>query len=179
MKHARIAIVGLALLATACTSGATTGEAKPGSTDASPTSASSAAAGDPKLASAKPCELISATEATDIGIKSPTPDQSLGAETCEWDGVGTGGLTVALETKQGADSFNYEGAVKTPSKFGAYDGFTVAAPDKAVYTCHAVISISSSSSVQIIASAGAATTDTAKACEMAKKSADFVAGKLS
>ncbi|GGN17658.1 hypothetical protein GCM10011609_68240 [Lentzea pudingi] len=179
MSHARIAIVGLALLAAACSSGKTTGEAQPGGTNESPASTSSAPAGDSKLASVKPCELISASEAGDLNIKSPEPRQSLGAETCEWDGVGNGGLTIAVEPKQGADSFNYEGAVKTPSKFGTYDGFVVPAPDKTVYACSVVISISKTSSVQIIASAGAATTDTAKACDMAKKSAAFAAGKLS
>ncbi|SEQ83443.1 DUF3558 family protein [Lentzea albida] len=179
MKHARIAIAGLALLAAACSGGPTTGEAKPGGTSESPTSTSPSATGDSRLASVKPCELISDGEASDLSIKSPTPSQSLGQGVCEWDGVGNGGLTVAVEQEKGADSLNYEGDVKTPSKFGKYDGFTVAGAKKTVYMCHAVISVSESSSVQIIASAGAATTDTAKACEMAKKSADFVVGKLS
>lgn len=178
MKHARNAIFGLALLAAACSSGKTTGEAKSGSTSESPTPSSAAAAGDPKLASVKPCDLISSSEAGDLAIKSPKPERSLGAEICEWDGTGNGGLTVAVETTQGADDYNHEGDVKLPSKFGKYDGFTVAAPQKAVAGCIAVISVSESSSVQIIASAGAATTDTEKACEMARKSADFVAAKL-
>lgn len=178
MKHARIAIVGLVLLAAACSSGKTTGEAKPGSTSESPTSTSSVDAGESKLASVKPCELISSSEASEIGIKSPTPDQALGAEICQWNGVGNGGLTLAVQAAEGVDRLNYEGDVKTPSKFGKYDGFTVAGAKKTVYMCHAVISISGSSHVQIIASAGAATNDTAKACEMAEKSAGFVAGKL-
>ncbi|MGW6449582.1 DUF3558 family protein [Lentzea sp. NPDC055074] len=179
MKTARIAIVGLALLVASCSSGGTTGEAKPGGTGESPASTSSVAAGDSELTSVKPCELISGSEASEIGIKSPTPDQALGAEICQWDGVDNGGLTLAVQTKEGAGALNYEGDVKAPSKFGKYDGFTVAGAKKTVYMCHAVISISESSHVQIIASAGAATTDTAKACEMAQKSAGFVAGKLS
>lgn len=178
MNHARIAVVGLALLAAACTGGKTTGEAKPGSASEIPTSTSSTATEDTELASVKPCELINGSEATDLSIKSPTPERSVGAETCEWTGAGSSGLTVAVEPKQGVDDFNYEGDVKLPSKFGKYDGFTVAGAKKSPGVCHALISISTSSSVQIIASAGATAADTAKACEMAKKSADFVAAKL-
>jgi hypothetical protein len=178
MKHARIAIVGLALLAAACTSGKTTGEASPGSTGENPVSTSSSAAENTALASVKPCELISSSEATSLSITSPTPEKSLGAEVCDWTGAGSSGLTVAVEPKQGVNDFNYEGATKTPSKFGKYDGFTLPAPKKSPGVCHALIAVSESSSVQIIASAGATASDTEKACEMAKKSADFVAAKL-
>lgn len=178
MNRTRIAIVGLALLATACTSGNTGGTATPGTTETKPTTSSESPAGNGKLASIKPCELISSSEATELGLTGkPEAGKSAGAESCDWSDP-EGGLTVAIEAKQGADEFNYKGATKEPAKFGKYEGYKVAAPDGTKYLCDVVLSVTDSSSVQIVASASPASTDTAKACGLATKSAELIATKL-
>ncbi|KOV85753.1 hypothetical protein ADL03_10855 [Nocardia sp. NRRL S-836] len=114
------------------------------------------------FADLNPCELISGSEAAGLGITAPQPRRTAGSETCEWDGNGNGGLTVALDTKRGVDGLDYSGDTKTPARFGKHQGFSVAAP----------------SSVQVVASAGGASTDTTKACALATKSAELVAAKL-
>ncbi|KOV84684.1 hypothetical protein ADL03_15515 [Nocardia sp. NRRL S-836] len=68
--------------------------------------------------------------------------------------------------------------MKAPARFRKYDGFT-AKPERDSGVCDAVISVSDSSSVQIVASADVAHRNTAKACELATKSAELVAAKLS
>lgn len=178
MNHTRFAIAGLALFAAACSSGTTGGDARPGATTETPTSTSSRSAGDTKLADVRPCELISSSEATQLGLTAPPEARkAAGAETCEWIDK-NGGLTVALQAKTGANELNYQGDTKAQAKFGRYDGFTVPAAGKTVNICHAVIAVAESSSVQLVANAGVLSKDTAKACGLATKSAELIAAKL-
>jgi hypothetical protein len=177
MSRMRIAVVGLALFVVACSGGHTSGVARPVRTEPAATTALGQTSAT-EFAGLKPCELISSAEAVGLGITAPQPRRTAGSETCEWDGKGNGGLTVALDTKRGIDGLNYSGDTKTPATFGKHQGFSVAAPGKAPDLCHAVISVTASSSVQVVASAGGASTDTAKACELATKSAELVAAKL-
>lgn len=179
MNRTRIAIAGLALLAAACTGGNTPGTPTPGTpTPNTPTSASGNASDDGNLATVKPCELISTTDVASLGIPD-TPESSTlaGAATCEWIGP-DGGLTVSVDPKKGADKLNYGSATKTPGKYGKFEGFKVPAPQNTKYMCHVVLSTGSSSNVTLVASVGAATTDTDKACALADKSAELVANKL-
>ncbi len=179
MNRMRIAVVGLALLATACASDKTGGDAKPGSTTAPTTATVGTSSSDATgLVSAKPCELISGQEAARLGLTaSPEARKLAGSETCEWIDQ-NGGLTILLDLKRGAADQDYAGDTKTPANFGKFDGYTVAAPGKSADLCHAVISVTDSSSVQIVGGVKASSTDTAKACELATKSAELVAAKL-
>ncbi|MEU7481477.1 DUF3558 family protein [Lentzea sp. NPDC042327] len=177
MNRMRIAVVGLALFAAACSDGGVSGRARPASVRTPVTSEVSRTSGA-GLAGVKPCELISGAEAAGLGLVAPRPRTTAGLQTCEWDGSGNGGLTVAVDVRRGADALDYAGDAKTPARFGERDGFSVAAPDGEKDLCHAVISVSASSSVQLVASAGGASADTAKACALATRSAELVAARL-
>ncbi|GLZ30192.1 hypothetical protein Lesp02_23820 [Lentzea sp. NBRC 105346] len=178
MIRTRIAIVGLALLATACTGGKTEGSATTGTpTQDTPTSTSSAA-GDGKLASVKPCELISSSEATTLELKSPEARRAAGTDTCEWTGTNRGGLTVSIDLKQGADDYNFAGDTKVPVKAGKYEGYKVPAAKGDKGVCDVVIAVTGSSSVLLVGQTSLSAPDTEKACELATKSAELVAAKL-
>ncbi|MEV6718244.1 DUF3558 domain-containing protein [Lentzea sp. NPDC051208] len=177
MNRTRIVIAGLALFATACSSGVTDGDAKPVTTSETQTTTSSSSSGDGALVGLKPCELVTGTEASGLGLGSPEPRRAAGADTCEWESNDSGGLTVALNTTIGAESLNYKTSNKTPLKVGKYDGF-IARPKEDSGLCDVVISVTDSSSVQVVANADVANRNSAKACELAQKSADFVAAKL-
>ena len=177
MNRTRIAIAGLVLFTAACSSGGTGGDAKPVTTSETQTSTPSSSGGDASLATLKPCELVSAAEASGLGFSSPVPRRAAVADTCEWESSDAGGLTVALNTTIGAESLNYTTSDKTPLKVGKYDGFT-AKPKQDNGLCDVVISVSDSSSVQVVASADVANRNSGKACELAQKSADFVAARL-
>lgn len=177
MNRKRIAIAGLALFAAACSGDVTGGDAKPGTNTETSTSTSSSSTGDAKLAGVKPCDLLSSAEASTLGLASPEPRRAAASDTCEWTSADKGGLTVAVETKTGAEELNYDSSIKTPGKFGKYDGFT-AKPKQDNGLCDVVISVSDSSSVQLIANADVANRNTAKACVLATKSAELVASKL-
>ncbi|TWP53433.1 DUF3558 domain-containing protein [Lentzea tibetensis] len=177
MNHIRIAIVGLTLLATACTSGNTNGTATPGTSTTASTPTSSSSAGEDKLASVKPCELVSTGEASQLGLNAkPEARKLAGEETCEWIDK-NGGLLISVNTKQGSKDYNYTGDTKTPAKFGKYEGYKVAGA-KSPNFCDVVLAVTDSSSVQIVMNAGVTSTDTAKACDVATKSAELVAAKL-
>lgn len=178
MTRTRITIAGFALLTAAC-GGTVGGDAKPGTTTDTPTSTPSSSASDAPLAAVKPCDLISNTDATSLSLGSPAPRRAVGSETCEWRGTGPdrGGVTVSVNPKTGAEDLNLKGDDKTPSKFGKYDGF-IATPQQANGLCTAVISVSDSSSVHVIANADVANRNTPKACALVKKATEFVAAKL-
>lgn len=176
MNRKRIAIAGLALFASACSSSATGGAAKPVTTAETTTSTASNSASGVDLASLKPCELVTGTEASGLGFSSPVPRRAAGADTCEWDSS-DGGLTVALNAKISAESLDFDSYTKMPTEFGKYSGFT-ARPKQDNGACQVVISVSDSSSVQVVANADVANRNSAKACELAEKSAAFVAAKL-
>lgn len=176
MNRMRFAVVGLALLATACTTGKVSGEARPGNTDTPTTTASSESSSS--LADIKPCELVNSAEAGQLGLTAPPEARKLaGEDTCEWIDR-NGGLLILLSSRRGADAHNYPNNTKSPARFGKFDGYTISAPGGAKDQCHVVISVTDSSSVQISGGIKANLTDTAKACELATKAAELVAAKL-
>ncbi|MCR3746546.1 DUF3558 domain-containing protein [Lentzea californiensis] len=177
MNRTRIAVAGLVLFTAACSSSVTGGDAKPGTTSQTQTSAPSSSSSNGALAGLKPCELVTGSEASGLGLGSPEPRRAAGADTCEWESNESGGLTVALNATIGAESLDYASSDKSPLKVGKYDGFT-AKPKVDSGLCDVVISVSESSSVQVVASADVANRNPAKACELAQKSADFVVAKL-
>lgn len=63
-----------------------------------------------------------------------------------------------------------------PTKIGKYAAMRVEVPLNAKYICHVVIS--TSSTVQVIATIDATSTDTAAACDRATKTVELIAPKL-
>ncbi|MGW6934722.1 DUF3558 domain-containing protein [Lentzea sp. NPDC054927] len=173
MKRILIAsAIGLAALTAGCTG--TTGEAKP-----DPTTSSSAPTGDSKLASIKPCELLSEAEATGLGYTYPGEDADIGtADGCDWIISGNGGTSASIRTKSGIKDLNPKSDKISDVKIGRFSGLKVEAPDGDKGACTILISVTDGSSVSILSTMGASL-DTSAACERASKVADLVGQKLS
>ncbi|HEX8867637.1 MAG TPA: DUF3558 family protein [Lentzea sp.] len=165
------------MLTAGCTG--TTGEAKPDPTSGGTTPTSSSN----KLASMKPCDLLTETDATGLSFKYPGKDADIGtADGCEWvlkDGSGTG-VSASIRTKGGVKDLDLKGSKILDVKVGGFAGKKVEAPDNDQGTCSVVIAVTETSSVSIISAMGGTNpTDTAAACELGTKTADLIAQKLS
>ncbi|MEV8440202.1 DUF3558 domain-containing protein [Actinosynnema sp. NPDC051121] len=185
MSHptTRLAITaGLALLTTACAAAGTTGSAGPASTTSSMERTSptpSTGRGHSALADLKPCDLLTPAEVGQLGLTHPgEEDQVGGADTCLWKVRGNGNASAAIRPEQGIGDLDYAGDRTVPTTIGKYPATRVEAPLDAKYICHVVISVTESSSVQVIATIDATSTDTAAACERATKTAELIAPKL-
>ncbi|MFD0202223.1 MULTISPECIES: DUF3558 family protein [Saccharothrix] len=165
---------GLALLATACT----TGTPEPTSTAAAVTTPS----GDDlnrALADLPPCELLTSDEVGRLGLEYPgAEDRSGDADVCSWRGGAKGQASAGIHPGQGIDDLGYQSDQVKPTKIGKYEGAKVEAPQNAAHACHVVIETSTSSSVQVIATMEATSTDTAAACALATEVAELIAPKL-
>lgn len=176
-------LAGTALLATAACSGegakgTPTPAPNTGAATATPTADSPAPDGD-TLAEIKPCDLLTSSEVTRLGLTNPgEADRVGGAETCSWKVSGNGGLLASLNPTEGFADLNYQGEKTTPTKAGKYDAVLVEAHAGAENICHVVIEVSDSSSVQVIANLTASSTDTAAACKRATDAAELIAPKL-
>ncbi|MFJ6676458.1 DUF3558 domain-containing protein [Actinosynnema sp. NPDC091369] len=174
---ARLVIAGLALLTAACGTG-TAGSPLPASTTGS-APASSDAPADHALADVKPCDLLTSAEVGQLGLRYPgEADQVAGADTCSWYVSGNGGASAAVHPDQGIGDFDYQGDHSVPTEIGGYPATRIEAPLDAKYICHVVISTSESSSVQVVGTVDATSTDTAAACERATRTAELIAPKL-
>lgn len=177
MKRILIAtLFGLSALTVGCSG--TTGGPKPAPTDgaSTPTSDSNASS---SLKSIKPCDLISDSEAVSFGFKLPGETGKIGsAETCDWTIPGNGGLQAGVRTDKGVKDLNLEGGKLTEIKIGKFAASKLEASDGAKATCDIVISVSETSSITVVSSLNASSTDTAASCERATKAADLIAQKL-
>jgi len=173
MKRIVIAsVIGFATLTAGCTG--TIGEAKPDPTNSSSTSADSS-----KLASIKPCDLLTKTEATSLGYSYPGEDSNIGtANGCDWVISGKGGTSVGIRAKSGVKDLDLKGDKVSETTIGKFSGSKVEAPDGDKGACSIVIGVTESSSVSVISTTGASL-DVSAACERAAKVADLVAQKLS
>lgn len=184
MSHptTRLAVAaGLALLTTACAAAGTTGSPGPASTAGAERTSPSPPTGhrDGALADLKPCDLLTSAEVDRLGLTHPGEEDRVGgADTCLWTVRGNGNASAAIRPDQGIGDLDYAGDHTVPTKIGKYPATRVEAPLDAKYICHVVISVSESSSVQVIATIDATSTDTAAACERATKTAELIAPKL-
>lgn len=176
MKRILIATtVGLAVLSAGCTG--TSGNANPTPTGGStPTNSSDQASG---LKDVKPCDLLSESEVTGLGLKYPGKAKQVGtADSCDWAVSGNGGLQVGVRTNSGVKNLNLDGEKITQTKVGKYESTKVEAQDGAKNTCTFAIAVSESSSVVVIGSLTLTSEDTAAACERSSKAAELIAPKL-
>ncbi|PSL52381.1 uncharacterized protein DUF3558 [Saccharothrix carnea] len=164
---------GLALLATACTSS---------SPESAPTAVATAPSGDDlnrALADLPPCELLTSDEVGRLGLEYPgVEDRSGDADVCSWRGGASGQASAGIHPSQGLDGLGYRSDQVKPTKIGKYEAARVEAPQDAAHACHVVIETSASSSVQVIATGEATSTDTAAACALATEAAELIAPKL-
>jgi hypothetical protein len=170
-------VSGLALFATACSS-PQPGDPSPApvaeSTSSPPTSAS---ADDSPLADLKPCDLLTSAEVGSLGLTAPgSPEKLGGKDVCEWKISGNGGLSAGAE--RGIAELNLDQQASSAIKVGEYDAVLVQAPNGAAYLCTVAIEVTDSSSLVVIANLKASSTDTAAACERARKAAELIAPKL-
>lgn len=170
------ATVGLAVLTAGCSGSGTAGNPTPAPTGSgSPTTGSDSASG---LKDLKPCDLLSETEVTGLGLKHPGSPVKVGpADSCDWTISGNGGLQVGLRSS-GVKDLNLDGDKISQTKVGKYDTTKVEAPDGAKSSCTYVLAVSDSSSVSVIANLTLTSEDTAAACQRASKAAELIAPKL-
>jgi hypothetical protein len=177
MKRTLIATtIGLAALTTGCTG--TTGNPTPVPTTggATPTSGSDSASG---LEAIKPCDLLTESEVTSLGLTYPGKPSQVGtSDGCGWNISGNGGLRAGIRTKSGVKDMNLDGDKITQTKVGKYVATKVEAQDGAKNICTFAIAVSESSSVVVIGNLTATSEDTAAACERSSKAAELIAAKL-
>ncbi|MEU0882206.1 DUF3558 domain-containing protein [Lentzea sp. NPDC005914] len=167
--------VGLVALSAGCTG--TSGNANPTPSGGStPTSNADQGSG---LKDAKPCDLLSESEVTGLGLKYPGKAKQVGtANSCDWAVSGNGGLQVGIRTDSGVKDLNLDGDKITQTKVGKYAATKVEAQDGAKNNCTFAIAVSESSSVLVIGNLTSTSEDTAAACERSSKAADLIAPKL-
>lgn len=177
-RFAVACIASLALLTTACGTD-TTGSATPGATTTTTTTTSSDSSAGGDFAALKPCDLLTSADVAELGLDHPGEADQVGdAETCDWSVSGNGGLVVGLRPEAGVEDLSYERDKATPVKIGKFDAIQVKAPRGATAVCDVLIPVSASASVQIGGNLKASSTDTAAACERARKAAELIAPKL-
>ncbi|MFE2751908.1 DUF3558 domain-containing protein [Actinosynnema sp. NPDC059335] len=175
--------IGLALLATGCAGSDTAGTPKPVDVDrpASPSAPtiSSSVREASALTDLAPCDLLTSDDVGRLGLRHPGKEDSVGGiKTCNWYGTGDGAASAGIHPDDGADDLNLDGEHTATTKIGEYDAIRVEAPANAKYVCYVVISTSATSSVQVIGTVKATSTDTSAACERATKAAELIAPKL-
>lgn len=177
-----VCTIGAALVTAACGT-ATVGSPQPASTiprTSTPLPSTSASTSENEaLAALNPCDLLTRADVGQLGLKYPGEAQEVGgANTCHWLQGADGGAAAGIRADEGIDDLNYEGDKVTPIHVGKYTATLVEAPLNAKYMCHVVISVSESSTVQIIGTVKANSTDTAAACSRATQVAELIAPKL-
>lgn len=170
-----VAAISVATLSTACTT--TGGNAKPDPTGANtPTSSSDAASG---LAAIKPCDLLTQSEVTALGLEHPGEAEKTGeADGCQWKISGNGGLSTGIRTKSGIKDLNIAGDKNSEVKVGKFDAIKSEGFEGAKNICAIWISVTEKSSVSVISNVSLTSADMAAACDRAEKAADKVAAKL-
>lgn len=169
-------LIGISVLTAGCTGTAGTPTPTPTTGDSTPTSESNASSG---LKSVKPCDLFTASEAASFGFKLPGEAGKLGTSaTCDWTISGNGGLQVSVNPEEGLKDLNLEGGKRSDIKIGKFDAAKLEARDGAEAVCNITISVSEKSSVVVISSLSASSTDTAASCDRAQKAAELIASKL-
>ncbi|GGU53461.1 DUF3558 domain-containing protein [Lentzea flava] len=177
MKRILIAtLIGLSALTAACTG--TTGNPTPAPTTGggTPTSDSNASS---RLKSIKPCDLLTGSDATGLGLELPGEAEKVAtSDGCSWKVTGNGRLRAGIRTESGIKDLNLQGDKVSEIKVGKYDATKVEAPDGAKSQCTIVIGVTEKSSVAVIATLNLSSEDTAAACQRASKAADLIAPKL-
>ncbi|MGW4113129.1 DUF3558 domain-containing protein [Actinosynnema sp. NPDC004786] len=177
-----VCAVGTALVAAACGTD-TVGSPQPAATmsgTSTPLPSTSASTSEnAALAALDPCDLLTPADVGQLGLRYPGEAEEVGgANTCRWLKGADGGAAAGIRADQGIDDLNYEGDKVTPTHVGKYPATLVEAPLNAKYMCHVVISVSTSSTVQVIGTVKANSTDTAAACSRATQAAELIAPKL-
>ncbi|WP_188316558.1 DUF3558 family protein [Solihabitans fulvus] len=183
-RSALIALgIGLALSTAAC-DGTSSGTPRPvsdaGSPSASGTPTGSSANASP-LASIKPCDLLTASDTTPVGITTPGRPESVGGSpTCRWSTPGKFSFTLALNLDASIRTLNYAGKSPTPVSIGRHSAAEL--PDSIetranTGDCSVYIAVSDSSSAQI-ESTVQDTSDTALSCKRAEQIAKLIDSKL-
>ncbi|MGZ3142717.1 DUF3558 domain-containing protein [Lentzea chajnantorensis] len=164
------------MLAAGCTG--TSGNANPTPTSGSstPTSESASASG---LEALKPCDLLTQSDATSLGLPFPGKASQVGtSDGCAWNASGNGGVRAGIRTESGVKELNLQGDKVSQTKVGKYDATKVEAQDGAKNACTIAIAVSESSSVLVIGTLSLSSEDTAAACERSSKAAELIAPKL-
>lgn len=178
MKRTLLGILAAAVvLTTGCTSNP--GSPKPAPTGASSTPTSSSD-GTSVLNSMKPCDLLTDSEATGVGLEVPGEAAKDGtAEACDWKFPGNGGVRTGIRTNAGVNDLTLDGDKVSDIKIGKFDAKKVEADNGSKASCSVWISVTPKSSVAVIANLRLTSVNTAAACERALKAANLIAPKLS
>ncbi len=163
-------LVAVGLFGLAACGNSTGGTATPETTSA-PTGGNGVS-----TAAVQPCDLISATDATQLQLTKGGPVNEGAARACTWskpvDSNGQNGYTVEIGVRdsQSVSSFNSAGFTITQDNVGRHQG--IQAVDSG--GCFVVIGVGNASRVDVLISM----TDTNAACEFANKVAKVVEPKL-
>jgi uncharacterized protein DUF3558 len=169
-----IGFLTVALTLAGCASGGAQ-SASPGPPEVS---VSSSAPAKPTLADVKPCDLLSATERSQVGLAAIGKDKAIGAaRACDWTAPGVFGVTVTLDDAAGLADLKVAKKTATPAKVGAHDALRVSDKKAADGTCAVLLGVGEKGSAQVDVG-NTNFTDTALACERAGAVAGLIEPKL-
>jgi hypothetical protein len=132
----------------------------------------------PALTGVRPCDLLSATDRSTVGLTSTGTEKQVGpARACDWTEPGAYGLTVTVDDAKGLSGLNIEPGSQRRFTLGGHQAVEVADRKAADGTCAVLLAAGNSASVQI--DAGNTTfRDTALACSRANTAAKLIEPKL-
>jgi hypothetical protein len=132
----------------------------------------------PALADVKPCDLLSSTDRSTVGLTTIGADKVVGAaRACDWTAPGVFGVTVTLDDATGLADLKVTKKTAAPAKVGAHDALRVSDKKAADGTCAVLLGVGEKASAQVDVS-NTNFTDTALACERAGTVAELIEPKL-
>jgi hypothetical protein len=141
-------------------------------------SAPASAPAKPTLAEVKPCDLLSSTDRSTVGLTSIGADKTIGAaRACDWTAPGVFGVTVTLDNAAGLADVKVAKKTATSAKVGTHDALRVSDKKAADGTCAVLLGVGENASAQVDVS-NTNFTDTALACERAGTVAELIEPKL-
>jgi hypothetical protein len=166
-----------ALLAVALV-GCASGGAQPAVPGSPRVSVSSSAPAKPTLAEVEPCDLLSTTERSKVGLATIGTGKAIGAaRACDWSAPGVFGVTVTVDDATGLADLKVAKKTATSAKVGTHDALRVSDKKAADGTCAVLLGVGEKGSAQVDVS-NTTFTDTALACERAGTVAELIEPKL-
>lgn len=129
------------------------------------------------LGNIDPCDLLSDSDRTTLGVAPGEPKKFAGARGCDWMKSADFGISIGLDHDLGLKDGNYQGGTPTPITIGKHEATKLENMGGGEGGCSIFIGITESSSVHIAATASGRS-DTPKACAKALAVAQIIDPKL-
>ncbi|SFB46623.1 Protein of unknown function [Amycolatopsis marina] len=130
------------------------------------------------LAALKPCELLSPTDRSTVGLTVLGREKSVGsAPACDWTEPGVFGLTITVDEKSSLSEIEVEPGTAEPAEIEGREALRVADEPADDGTCAVLLAAGESATVHVDVS-NTSFSDTERACDRADTVAGLIAPKL-